>query len=85
MDFAVVLDADIGDFEHFWVCKSVRGYIDFNIKIKVLRDGVHSGEASGIVPSTFKIANRILSRMENINTGELIEYFQRDVPSDRYD
>ena len=43
VDFAVVLDADIGDFEHFWVCKSVRGYIDFNIKIKVLRDGVHSG------------------------------------------
>lgn len=37
----------------------------FNIKIKVLEDGVHSGDGSGIVPSTFKIANKLISRLEN--------------------
>ena len=63
VDLLVVLDADIVDYERFWICRSVRGYVNFNIHIKILKDGVHSGEASGIVPSTFKIANQLLSRI----------------------
>lgn len=43
VDLVVILDADIGDYKRFWLCKSIRGYVNFNIKIKILKDGVHSG------------------------------------------
>lgn len=43
-----------------------------NLKVKVLNEGVHSGEASGIVPSTFRIIRQLLDRIENKETGEMI-------------
>ena len=43
VDLLVVLDADIVDYDRFWICRSVRGYVNFNIHIKILKDGVHSG------------------------------------------
>lgn len=46
------------------------------IKVKVLNEGVHSGDASGIVPSSFRILRQLLSRIENAETGELVEDFQ---------
>ncbi len=49
-----------------------------------MKDGVHSGDSSGIVPSTFKIANLLLDRLENLETGEINSFFQRNIPSDRY-
>jgi hypothetical protein len=39
------------------------------LKVKTLTDGIHSGDASGIVPSAFRIANMLLGRLENLQTG----------------
>ena len=39
--------------------------------MRVLTEGVHSGDASGIVPSSFRIARRLLSRLEDEATGEV--------------
>jgi len=66
IDNVFVLDSNVGDFDNFWNTKSIRGALGFVVKIKILRDGVHSGDSSGIVPSTFKIANQLLSRLENL-------------------
>ena len=33
---------------------------------------MHSGDASGVIPSTFRIARQILSRIEDENTGEIL-------------
>ena len=33
------------------------------IKVEVLKEGVHSGEASGIVPSSFMILRSLLDRV----------------------
>lgn len=54
------------------------------VKVKVLNEGVHSGDASGIVPSSFRILRQLLSRIENVETGELVEDFQVIIPPNRY-
>src|SRR6185436_13168939 len=51
----VCLDSGAGDYERLWCTTSLRGLVNGNLYVDVLREGVHSGEASGIVPSSFRI------------------------------
>ena len=37
----------------------------------MLDEGVHSGDASGIVPSSFRILRQLLSRLEDEETGAI--------------
>ena len=55
------------------------------LKVTVLSEGVHSGDASGIVPSSFRIIRQLLDRIENAETGEIIEDFQVKIPPLRYE
>lgn len=66
IDMVFVLDSDIADFQRCWLNKSIRGVLGFDLKVKILNDGVHSGDSSGIVPSTFKIVNLLLDRLEDL-------------------
>jgi acetylornithine deacetylase/succinyl-diaminopimelate desuccinylase-like protein len=67
-----------------WSTVSLRGIVVGNLKVELLKEGVHSGSASGIVPDTFRIARKLLSRIENENTGEvLIPEFWCDIPEER--
>jgi acetylornithine deacetylase/succinyl-diaminopimelate desuccinylase-like protein len=59
------LDSGALDFDHMWTTTSLRGFCVGFLKVKVLTDGVHSGDASGVVPSPFRIANMLVSRIEN--------------------
>ena len=42
-----------------------------NLTVRVLTEGVHSGDASGIVPSSFRILRSLLSRIEDEATGRM--------------
>jgi acetylornithine deacetylase/succinyl-diaminopimelate desuccinylase-like protein len=42
------------------------------VTVRVLTEGVHSGMASGIVPSSFRILRALLSRIEDEATGRMI-------------
>lgn len=52
--------------------------------VTVLTEGVHSGDASGVVPSSFRIARTLLERIENSTTGEVNPAFQVNIPGERY-
>jgi len=54
------------------------------LTVKVLKEGVHSGDSSGIVPDSFRIARNLLSRVEDPYTGEIINDFQVTIPPHRY-
>lgn len=68
----VCLDAECGNYDQFWVTSSLRGNLLGTLKVAVLQEGVHSGMASGIVPSSFRIVRALLDRIENPATGELL-------------
>jgi acetylornithine deacetylase/succinyl-diaminopimelate desuccinylase-like protein len=70
-ELVVCLDSGAGNYEQVWSTTSLRGIITGELTVEILQEGVHSGDASGIVPSSFRIARRLLSRLEDEETGEL--------------
>src|SRR5436309_13492238 len=80
----VCLDSGCGDYDHLWATTSLRGIISGTLTVEVLRRGVHSGAASGIVPSSFRILRQLLGRIEDERTGEiLVRECHVDVPPGR--
>jgi acetylornithine deacetylase/succinyl-diaminopimelate desuccinylase-like protein len=69
VDFVVGLDSGCGDYERLWVTTSLRGLAAGTLGVDVLTEGVHSGDASGVVPSSFRIARKLLDRLEDSSTG----------------
>jgi acetylornithine deacetylase/succinyl-diaminopimelate desuccinylase-like protein len=83
-DLVVCLDSGCGNYEQLWLTTSLRGNILGTLTVRVLSEGVHSGGASGIVPSSFRILRSLLSRIEDEATGrmKLPELFV-EIPADR--
>jgi acetylornithine deacetylase/succinyl-diaminopimelate desuccinylase-like protein len=67
----VCLDSGCGNYDQLWLTTSLRGMASGTLTVQVLEDGVHSGDASGIVPSSFRILRRLLSRLEDEETGAI--------------
>src|SRR5712692_7111250 len=66
------LDSGCGDYDHLWATTSLRGVLSGTLTVEVLREGVHSGAAGGIVPSSFRILRHLLGRIEDERTGEIL-------------
>jgi acetylornithine deacetylase/succinyl-diaminopimelate desuccinylase-like protein len=80
----ICLDAECGNYEQLWTTTSLRGNLVGQLKVRVLTEGAHSGLASGIAPSAFRILQLLLARIENPLTGELrLDALLADIPPDR--
>jgi acetylornithine deacetylase/succinyl-diaminopimelate desuccinylase-like protein len=83
-DLVVCLDSGCGNYEQLWLTTSLRGMVIGNLTVRVLSEGVHSGAASGIVPSSFRIARQLLSRIESMETGEItLDALKVAIPEER--
>ena len=83
-DLIVVLDSGCANYEQLWITTSLRGMIGGNLTVRILDEAVHSGDASGIVPSSFRIIRKILSRIEDPENGEILPRFLHDkIPDER--
>jgi acetylornithine deacetylase/succinyl-diaminopimelate desuccinylase-like protein len=83
-DLVVCLDSGCGNYDQLWLTTSLRGMVLGNLTVKVLDEGVHSGDASGIVPSSFRIARQLLSRIEEEASGKMkLDALFVKVPPDR--
>jgi acetylornithine deacetylase/succinyl-diaminopimelate desuccinylase-like protein len=71
VSLVVCLDSGCGDYDRLWSTTSLRGVLTGNLNVHVLREGVHSGDASGVVASSFRIARSLLSRLEDEKTGKV--------------
>jgi acetylornithine deacetylase/succinyl-diaminopimelate desuccinylase-like protein len=80
----VCLDSGCGNYDQLWCTTSLRGLTGGNLTVRVLSEGVHSGDASGIVPSSFRILRQLLSRLEDEATGRIVvEEMHVDIPAER--
>lgn len=80
----ICLDSGCGNYEQLWMTTSLRGSIVGNLTVEVLTEGVHSGDASGIVPSSFRILRILLDRLEDARTGAILpSWLHKDVPPSR--
>ncbi|MBE2264284.1 MAG: M20 family metallopeptidase [Burkholderiaceae bacterium] len=80
----VCLDSGAGNYDQLWLTTSLRGMASGTLKVEILTEGVHSGDASGLVPSSFRIMRQVLDRLEDSATGRLLPAsFHCEVPADR--
>ena len=83
-DLVVCLDAECGNYDQLWCTTSLRGNLTGTLRTDVLTEGVHSGSASGIVPSSFRVLRKLLSRVEDESSGQVIaEALHVDIPEQR--
>jgi acetylornithine deacetylase/succinyl-diaminopimelate desuccinylase-like protein len=80
----VCLDSGCGNYDQIWSTTSLRGLVAGNLRVDILREGVHSGSATGIVPSSFRILRQLLSRVEDPETGAIrVPGLHVDIPEAR--
>jgi acetylornithine deacetylase/succinyl-diaminopimelate desuccinylase-like protein len=84
VSLVVCLDSGAGNYDQLWLTTSLRGMASGTLKVEILTEGVHSGDSSGLVPSSFRILRQVLDRLEDSKTGDLLpESFHCAVPADR--
>ena len=84
VSLVVCLDSGAGNYDQLWLTTSLRGNITGTLKVEILTEGVHSGDASGLVPSSFRILRQVLDRLEDSKTGHLLpDSFHCHIPADR--
>jgi len=84
VSLVVGLDSGAASYDRLWVTTSLRGVLVASVRVDVLTEGVHSGSAGGVVPSSFRILRRLLDRIEDPDTGRvLLEAFHAEVPAER--
>jgi acetylornithine deacetylase/succinyl-diaminopimelate desuccinylase-like protein len=84
VSLVVCLDSGSGNYDQLWMTTSLRGLVGGTLTVDVLTQGVHSGDASGIVPSSFRIVRQLLDRVEDSRTGKILidEAFAK-IPEER--
>jgi acetylornithine deacetylase/succinyl-diaminopimelate desuccinylase-like protein len=77
----VCLDSGAGNYDQLWLTTNLRGNVTGTLKVEILTEGVHSGDASGVVPSSFRVLRQVLDRLEDSATGRLLpEAFHCEIP-----
>lgn len=80
----ICLDSGAGNYDQLWLTTSLRGMAAGTLKVEILTEGIHSGDASGLVPSSFRIMRHVLDRLEDSETGRLLpKNFHCEIPAER--
>jgi acetylornithine deacetylase/succinyl-diaminopimelate desuccinylase-like protein len=85
-NLVICLDSGCGNYDQLWVTTSLRGICAGTLSVSLISEGVHSGDASGLVADSFRVLRRILDRLEDPATGHILpEAFQVLIPGSRVD
>mmetsp|Transcript_15175 Transcript_15175/g.32477 ORF Transcript_15175/g.32477 Transcript_15175/m.32477 type:complete len:412 (-) Transcript_15175:12-1247(-) len=80
-NLVVCLDSGCLNYEQLWLTSSLRGILVGRLHVELLTEGVHSGDGSGVVPDTFRIARQLLDRIEDPRNGKiLLNELHSDIP-----
>ena len=84
VSLVVCLDSGAGNYDQLWLTTSLRGMVSGVLKVEILTEGIHSGDSSGVVPSSFRILRHLLDRLEDSASGRLLpESFHCQLPGNR--
>jgi acetylornithine deacetylase/succinyl-diaminopimelate desuccinylase-like protein len=73
----IALDSGAGNYDQVWATTSLRGLVNGTLRVDVLTEGVHSGDAGGVAPSSFRVVRELLDRIDRSSA------FKCEIPADR--
>ena len=79
-DLLICLDAECGNYDQLWLTTSLRGLVSGTLHVNVLTEGIHSGAAGGVVPSSFRVLRAQLNHIEDARTGRLMDALHGTIP-----
>lgn len=71
-DLVITLDSFCESYDRLWTTTSTRGVCGGVLDIEVCADDPHSGRASGVLPSAFRILRLLLDRIEDSASGRVL-------------
>lgn len=86
VDLVICLDSGCGNYEQIWNTTSLRGIVIGYLTVEVLRQGVHSGSASGIVPDGSQVGYTLIrDRLASEDGLILLSDLRVEIPQERID
>jgi acetylornithine deacetylase/succinyl-diaminopimelate desuccinylase-like protein len=83
-NLVVCLDSGCANYESLWLTTSLRGLVSGNLRVDVLNEGIHSGDGSGVVASSFRILRQLLDRVDDVSNGKVkLEALHVEIPKER--
>ena len=83
-DLVICLDSGAGNYDQLWSTTSLRGMVGGTLKAEVLTEGVHSGDAGGVVPPPFLVLRKLLDRLEEPGTDRIVpDALHAEIPAER--
>ncbi len=83
-DLVICLDSGAGNYEQLWSTTSLRGMLGGTLTAEVLTEGVHSGDAGGIVPPAFLVLRKLIDRLEEPERDRVVPpSLNAEIPPDR--
>ena len=83
-DLVICLDSGAGNYDQLWSTTSLRGMVGGTLRADVLTEGVHSGDAGGVVPPPFLVLRKLLDRIEEPGTDRIVpDAFHAEIPAPR--
>jgi acetylornithine deacetylase/succinyl-diaminopimelate desuccinylase-like protein len=84
LSLVVCLDSGCANYDQLWSTTSLRGIVVGTLEVSLLSEGVHSGDGSGVVASSFRVVRQLLDRLEDADTGAIkLEALHVPIPSER--
>lgn len=80
----ICLDSGAADYNRLWLTGSLRGIMNFDLRVQVLKNGIHSGKGSGIVADSFMILRKVMDKLENSSNG-VVKLLQVPIPQKAID
>lgn len=80
----ICLDSGAGNYDQLWMTTSLRGNLVGELSVELIYEGIHSGNGSGIVADSFRVAKQLLSRVEDECSGEIkLAQLHCEIPAQR--
>jgi acetylornithine deacetylase/succinyl-diaminopimelate desuccinylase-like protein len=84
LSLVVCLDSGCANYDQLWCTTSLRGLVMGTLSVSLLREGVHSGDGTGVIAASERVVRMLLDRIEDVNTGEIrLTALHAEIPPQR--
>ena len=71
VSLVVCLDSGCANYDQLWITTSLRGLVVGTLEVSLLTEGVHSGDGTGVVAASERVARVLLDRLDDSATGAI--------------